>query len=179
MSTDYIYSHEIDMFTFYRIPKALFSFEYSELDCEAKVLYGLLLDRASLSKKNHWTDQLDRVYIYFERMEAGELLGVKKEKTIKLFKELQQYDLIEDVRQGRGKANRIYVKKPCPEKSEKQTSGNPTSRTPINRPVEVGKTDYNYTNKNYIKHNNNIPQMQNFRQRKYDKNYFESLYEDV
>jgi hypothetical protein len=175
-ANEYYYAHDIDTFIFYRIPKALFSTAYTSLDCEAKVLYGLLLDRNGLSKKNAWVDKMDRVFIYFERTEAGELLGVKKEKAIKLFKQLQEFDLIDDVRQGCGKPNRIYVKKPHCEKSEIQTSKKPTSGTRKNRPVEVGKTDRNNNNFSY---NKKAIQTQNFEQRKYSDEYYDNLYDNA
>lgn len=43
---NYFYGDEADMFNFYRIPKLLFTNDYfKELSTEAKVLYGLMLDR--------------------------------------------------------------------------------------------------------------------------------------
>ena len=63
---DYFYGMQADAYTFYRIPKVLFSDPYfKKLSCEAKVLYGLLLDRMSLSVKNKWFDEQGRVYILF------------------------------------------------------------------------------------------------------------------
>ena len=60
----YFQGMECDMYSFYRIPKLLFTSEYfKNLSCEAKVLYGLMLDRMSLSIKNRWFDEEDRAYI--------------------------------------------------------------------------------------------------------------------
>ena len=57
----YFQGMECDMYSFYRIPKLLFTSEYfKNLSCEAKVLYGLMLDRMSLSIKNRWFDEEDR-----------------------------------------------------------------------------------------------------------------------
>lgn len=62
----YFQGMECDMYSFYRIPKLLFTSEYfKNLSCEAKVLYGLMLDRMSLSIKNRWFDEEDRAYIFF------------------------------------------------------------------------------------------------------------------
>lgn len=61
---DYFHGMEAEQYTFYRIPKILFTAEcFKTISCEAKVLYGLLLDRMSLSIKNRWFDEEDRVYI--------------------------------------------------------------------------------------------------------------------
>lgn len=70
MSFQYFCSREAEQFTFYRIPKILFTDRrFSKISIEAKVLYGLLLDRMSLSLKNQWIDGADRVYIYFKLLE--------------------------------------------------------------------------------------------------------------
>ena len=67
MNFDYYYTNEAEQFNFYRIPKVLFTDpRFSKLSVEAKVLYGLLLDRMSLSLKNDWIDEDGKVYIYFK-----------------------------------------------------------------------------------------------------------------
>ena len=69
---DYFYGKEADQFTFFRIPKLLFTdSRFSKVSIEAKVLYGLLLDRMSLSVKNGWVDEENRVYIYFKVSDAS------------------------------------------------------------------------------------------------------------
>ena len=74
MTLDYFYGAQADQFTFYRIPKALFVDErFKPISAEAKILYGILLDRMGLSRKNGWLDEADRVFIIFtldEVMEA-------------------------------------------------------------------------------------------------------------
>ena len=98
----------------YRVPKVLFTAEcFKSLSCEAKVLYGLMLDRMSLSIKNRWFDEEDRVYIIFTVEEIAELLNCGTQKAVKLMKELddnQGIGLIEKKRLGLGKPNVIYVK---------------------------------------------------------------------
>ena len=70
---EYFYNDDSDQYSFYRIPKLLFTEEYfSSLSCEAKVLYGLMLDRMSLSLKNKWFDEQDRAYIIFTIEEIKE-----------------------------------------------------------------------------------------------------------
>ena len=89
---------------------------FKSLSCEAKVLYGLMLDRMSLSIKNRWFDEEDRVYIIFTVEEIAELLNCGTQKAVKLMKELdsnQGIGLIEKKRLGLGKPNVIYVKTLC------------------------------------------------------------------
>jgi len=143
---DYFYGMQADAYTFYRIPKVLFSDPYfKKLSCEAKVLYGLLLDRMSLSVKNKWFDEQGRVYILFKVEDVCEHMGCCKQTAIKLFAELDSQKgigLIEKKWLGLGKANVIYVKNfmlreemaeaPEPpvntQKSKNHTSGNPNNR---------------------------------------------------
>lgn len=105
---------DVDQFTFYRIPKQLFTVSYFKgISCEAKVLYGLMLDRISLSVKNQWFDENNRAYIYFTIDDVMELLGCGKNKAIKCLKELDVetgIGLTQKRRQGFGKSNMIYVK---------------------------------------------------------------------
>lgn len=144
MRFDFYYGKEAEQFNFYRIPKLLFTdSRFSKVSIEAKVLYGLLLDRMSLSVKNGWVDEENRVYIYFKVSDAMEYMNICKEKCIKLFAELDSEKgcgLIFRKRQGLGKPSIIYVMNfnsgRCEEenqneeeevcilkKSDKQTSG--------------------------------------------------------
>lgn len=153
---DYFYGKEADMLTFYRIPKLLFTNDYFEnLSTDGKVLYGLMLDRMSLSLKNGWFDAENRAFIYFSIEEAMDLLKCKKNKIVDLMKSLEDVCLIERRRQGQGKPSVIYVKNFAEQvsedfqKLEKQTSETEnevqrleksTSRSLENQPLEVGKS---------------------------------------
>lgn len=105
---------EAEQYSFYRVPKILFTEEYFKtLTCEAKVLYGLMLDRMSLSVKNHWNDKEGKVYIIFTVEEIAELMNCGTQKAVRLIKELDVKEgigLIEKKRLGLGKPNVIYVK---------------------------------------------------------------------
>ena len=86
---DYFRGMEAEQYSFYRIPKVLFTGDcFKNLSCEAKVLYGLMLDRMSLSLKNQWFDEEDRAYIIFTVEEIMELLGCGRQKAVKNIAEL-------------------------------------------------------------------------------------------
>lgn len=112
MSFDYFYGQQSDMFSFYRIPKILFTEDrFWNISTDAKLLYGILLDRMNLSAKNQWFDDAGRVYIIFTIDEIQSALGCRDRKATKLLDELEKKcGLIERKRQGLGKPNLIYVK---------------------------------------------------------------------
>lgn len=109
---DYFYGAESEQFSFYRIPKVLFTNErFKTISAEAKILYGLLLDRMSLSAKNGWQDKDGKVYIIFTIEDIMDAMGCADQKAGKLLFELEKKcGLIERKRQGLGKPNLIYVK---------------------------------------------------------------------
>lgn len=112
MQYKYFYGAQAEQFSFYRIPKALFTEpNFRELSTDAKVLYGILLDRMSLSLKNQWLDAQNKVYIIFTVEEIMDALNCANQKATRLMVELEkQAGLIERKRQGLGKPNLIYVK---------------------------------------------------------------------
>jgi len=111
---DYFHEYESEQFSFYRIPKLLFTDEYfKRLSCDAKVLYGLMLDRMCLSLRNHWVDSERRVYIIFTIEQVTEYLNCGRDKAMKILAELDTkkgIGLIDRVKQGFGKPDAIYVK---------------------------------------------------------------------
>ena len=112
MQYEYFYGVQAEQFSFYRIPKALFTEpNFRELSTDAKVLYGILLDRMSLSLKNQWLDAQNKVYIIFTVEEIMDALNCANQKATRLMVELEnQAGLIERKRQGLGRPNLIYVK---------------------------------------------------------------------
>ena len=112
MSKKYFYGRrQADLFSFIRIPKLLLTGKkYRKLSCEAKVLYGFLLDRMGLSAENGWLDDEGRVFVYCTISEAAEeVIGCGEKKACSVFKELEDIELIERKRQGLNKPNLIYV----------------------------------------------------------------------
>ena len=109
---DYFYGRQADQFSFYRVPKILFTEDkFWNVSTDAKLLYGILLDRMNLSVTNGWLDDEGRVYIIFTIDEIKSSLGCAEKKAVKLLDELEKKCcLIERKRQGLGKPNLIYVK---------------------------------------------------------------------
>lgn len=114
LQLDYYYGNEAEQYSFYRIPKTLFTDRrFQGVSVEAKVLYGILLDRMALSVKNNWLDDHGRVYIIFTIADMMDTLGCAEQKATKLLSELDSakgIGLIERKRRGLGKPNIIYVK---------------------------------------------------------------------
>ena len=149
---DYFYGGQADLFSFYRIPKALFTnARIRGISAESKILYGLLLDRMSLSIKSGWLDKQGRVYIIFTTEEIMEVLYCADNKATKLMKELEGCGLIERKRRGLGKPSLIYVKNFISESSEPriQNRENHDSGTVKNATLESLKSRGNKNNQNY------------------------------
>ena len=111
MVFDYFYEEQSESYSFYRIPKMLFTEEIFEaLSTDAKVLYGLLLDRISLSRENGWLDDAGRVYVYYTIKSVKKSMRCANTKACGLLRELDEFGLIERKKQGLGKPTIIYVK---------------------------------------------------------------------
>ena len=114
MEFDYFYGPEdAEQYQFYRIPKLLItSDQFKDVSVEAKLLYGLMLDRLSLSIKNGWFDALNRAYIIYTIEDVSEDMHCGSQKAVKLVAELEKKaGLIKKKRQGLGKPSLIYVLK--------------------------------------------------------------------
>ena len=144
----YFHDYESEQFAFYRIPKVLFTDEYfRNLSSDAKVLYGLMLDRMALSIRNNWVDNEGKVYIIFTLEQVMEYMNCGKDKGVKILAELDTdkgIGLIERVKRGLGKPTIIYVKSFVYRKEKVLDLAEND-----NRSQEVGKTDPNNTNYNY------------------------------
>lgn len=110
LELDFYYGKEAEQFTFYRLPKALITdSRFNGLSNNAKLLYGLMLDRMSLSQKRGWFDEENRVFIKYSLNNIEEDLNVSHKTASVLLRELQAIGLIEMVQRS-GMANIIYVK---------------------------------------------------------------------
>lgn len=110
---DYYKNNEILENSYYQIPQELFinNLYKTNLNSDSKILYAFLLDRLSLSQKNHWFDEYGRVYLIFTREEVQDKLNLSDKTVTKAFKQLTDVNLVKEKRQGLGKPNLIYVGK--------------------------------------------------------------------
>lgn len=169
---EYFYGDEAEQFSYFRIPRLLItSPRFKSLSIEAKLLYGLMLDRMGLSSKNGWHEDDGRVFIHYTLEEICDDLSCGHNKAVKLVAELDGSDgigLIDRKKQGQGKPTKIYVKRfttsqtsenqksRLPEngnqdfpKSEVKTSRNRKSRLPENGSQDFPKSECSYNNINY------------------------------
>ena len=141
LQLDYYYGIEAEQFSFYRVPRLLIKDErFKKLSSDAKLLYGLMLDRMSLSIKNKWFDDYNRAYIIYTINSIMEDLGCGKEKAVKVLAELDNtkgIGLVEKVRRGLGRPDIIYVK------NFASPEGNLDKKEVVNtdKITEVGKSD--------------------------------------
>ena len=156
MMLDYFYGQSGELFSYFRIPKALFQdSRFRQLSTDARTLYGILLDRMSLSAKNGWLDEQGRVYIIYTVREVQESLCCAEHKAVKLFRELEQADLIERKRRGLGRPSLIFVKnfstevsKMHPLKCANSNSGAVQNAVQEQPKPQCNKTDKNKTERN-------------------------------
>lgn len=168
--SDYFCGDEEIQFSHFRIPRQLITHpHFKPLSTDAKILYGMLLNRMSLSAKNGWHDNTGRVYIYFTVKEVCEAIGCGRNKAMRLLAELDTskgIGLIERVKQGQGKPDRVFVKRITVQEdteapgqgpaapissadfSDIQRSEKSTSRRRENRPLEVSNANPSYIDKN-------------------------------
>ena len=150
MNFDYFYGEQSEQYAFYRTPKVFYTDEkFRGLSSDAKTVYGILLDRVSLSAKNGWSDEEGRVFVYMTVSSIEEAMGCAHQKACGLLSELEDFGLIERKRQGLGKPDRIYVKNFIQVwNSNLQKYENHTSESMEIIPAEVWKSASNNTDKN-------------------------------
>ena len=163
--SDYFYGDEAEQFQYFRIPRQLITdVRFKQVSTDAKLLYGMLLDRMSLSVKNEWYDDNGRVYIYYTVDEICGDMVCGRDKAMKLLAELDTrkgVGLVERIKQGQGKPTKLYVRKfttrhippkpqpgqimPIPEVGyfDSQRSEISTSRGRESRLADIGKIDPN------------------------------------
>ena len=178
---DYFYGGESEQFSFYRIPRQLIvGPEFKHVSTDAKLLYGLMLDRMGLSARNGWYDEENRVFIYYPLDEIKEALNCGNDKAVKLLAELDTGKGIGLIQRVKGKPAMIYVKRfTCKDippqvenpptsparnpdfgKTEVKSSENQKSRLRESRSAEFGKPECNYTYKNQTERSYTNPSIQ-------------------
>ena len=148
---DYYYGNEAEQFSFYRIPRILIKDErFKGISSDAKLLYGLMLDRMALSVKNGWFDEQNRAYIHYTMENVMDDLCCGREKCCKIFKELDTkhgIGLIEKKRQGLGKPDIIYVKNFLGAEEDVK----PKESGEADELQEVGKSDFKEYDSDYMR----------------------------
>lgn len=102
---------------FMALPKAFVDIPYyRNMSVDSKYMYILLLDRAKLSFKNNWFDEDGNIYFSFKNDDLRRLTNIpSKQRLIKGKKELISKNLLEQIRFGQGKTNRLYILYPLTE----------------------------------------------------------------
>ena len=91
VTTNYFWGQDVEMSQFYRVPKALYTGEYFRgISFEAKAIYGMMIDRVSLSIKNGWLDEDGKTYIHYSVADIMADTGCGKNKVLKCLKELEE-----------------------------------------------------------------------------------------
>lgn len=176
MQFDYFYGNEAEQFTFYRIPKILVtSLHFKKISDSAKLLYGLMLDRMSLSIRNGWLDDDNRAYIFFTTNDVMEQMCCGTEKATKMLAELDSekgIGLIERVKQGQGRPAIIYLKKFYDIEDKDTTSQSSTSKNE-NQAFEESK------NKTFENRKTRLSEIESQEFRKSKCNYNNINYTDI
>lgn len=152
ISFNYFIGGESEQFSFVKVPKLFFtSTKFESLSYGAKILYGLLLDRMSLSRKNKWLDEERRVYVIYTIEGICEDFHVSKTLAVRFLKELEAFGLIEKKRRPNAAAM-IYVKNfvfsedeeiSVPEQQETlKKRGSPVYGNPEVHNMEVQKLEF-------------------------------------
>ncbi|MBP5249700.1 MAG: replication initiator protein A, partial [Lachnospiraceae bacterium] len=111
MNSDYLQKEKTEKYSFFPVPKMMvMDKEFIKISAEAKLLFGLMLDRLSLSRKNGWLDENGNVFIYFTIEDVRYFLRCSATKAVSVLKELTTVNLIDCRRVGLGKPNMIYIK---------------------------------------------------------------------
>ena len=179
MTLDYFYGQAGELFSFFRIPKALFQEQrFQDLSTDAKTLYGILLDRMSLSVRNEWFDKKGRVFIIFTIEDVKRTLRCADNKATRLLRELENFGLIERKRRGLGKPSLVYVKNFSSDLSNErvQNRENHESGSPKNACQDPPKSRCNKNKKSKTERNNTNPilsdELEKMKNRKLLEEYF-------
>lgn len=166
---------------FYQIPKELFTNPaYNNLDSNSILLYGLLLDRLSVSMKNKWIDKDGNIYLIYSRKEAQKMLKLSDKPVSKAFKKLEEAKLIYEIRSGFRKNNIIYVGKinhtPIEKTMNRIMSDSRNGESTIHESENVRRSNNKYNKNNYSKKSSNEKSGWNYEQREYTAEELEALY---
>lgn len=172
LTFDYYYGVQAEQFAFYRIPRLLIKDEhFKDLSSDAKLLYGLMLDRMTLSMKNHWLDEENRAYIIYSISNVMEDINCSKPTCVKIMKELDSFGLIERKRKGLGKPDIIYVKNFAVLEDDKEKGKeweNSDAEEPFEEEIDSENEEENVTTESK---ENELPEVKDFNLRNGDESF--------
>lgn len=141
------------MKSYIKIPKEIFTDpQYKTLSANAKLLYGLLLDRRSLSEQNNKTDESGNTVVYCTRKDAGNMLNLGGRSAQKVFEELKAVGLVHEQSRGVGKTYMLYVNnihRRCTNSSAHDVQKLTTNNTELNN-TDINNTELNNYFENYF-----------------------------
>lgn len=106
---------DIDNERFFQIPKSLIlNPEYHGISNTSKIIYAILKDRMCLSREEGWHDENGDIYLLFDQQKLANEIGTSRKTINRAMKELKDTSLIDVVRQGVNKPNKIYINRPKP-----------------------------------------------------------------
>lgn len=112
MTFAYYEKDQAEQYSFIRIPKAMMTEDvFAPLSVEAKILYGLLLDKMGAAVKNQWLDEENKAYVIYQITDIMDDMNISKKKAIASLKELEEVGLVEKKLKGLGQPSLLYVKK--------------------------------------------------------------------
>ena len=183
---DYFYAGQEEMYAYFTIPKALITDDYyKKVSCEAKLLYGIMLNRMSLSRKNGWVDGEGHVFIIYTLDDVCETMNCCVATGVKIMSELDDKNgigLIKRIKHGQGKPTQIYVMNFAARmKSDKiQTSKNYKSRLIENESQDLQTSEVRTSNNcNSRLQNNRSQDFQNSESNYNDFSYPDSSDPDI
>ena len=149
--------NEVKNNAFYQFPQWLLKEEpYKNLGDKAKLMYMLLFDRRTLSIKNKWYDDDGQIYMYFTIEQFMQELNCSNKAVVKAKKELVEVGLLEEVRQGVNKPNRLYingsVESTRQEVNKVHAGSVESTRQEVNKVhgINTNNINTNISNNNYI-----------------------------
>ena len=175
---DYFYGSQAEQFRFFRLHTILIrDARFKKISSDAKILYGIMLDRMSLSRENKWMDQNNRVYIIFTLTTIRQAMNCAEKSAIKYLTELEEFGLIERIRQGFGKPALIYVKNFIDQQNLQVRTSKNYSSPPVNvTGQDLYNLQPNYTYNNNTDFNNTNPILSADEDRMgYEKYFMEQL----
>ena len=153
------------IYNYYMMPKFLFNEKYKKLSLEAKITYMLILDRLKVSKMNTWINKESELYLFYKRDELQEQLGLCEKTIVKIIKELKEFNLIYEKRQGLGKSNLIFVYKieevkECQNENCKFYNSKDIKNTVLEKQNLQGNNNNKYNNNSVSQYNEEMEELE-------------------